>query len=77
MRYTGLYYSFVGTTMLLLSCSCLPEFWYVLVPHVGVVCDGWTDEMRLVLYEKSQNTCLSDGGISILGLLSLYLSQMK
>jgi len=39
--------------MVLLSCSCLPEFWYVLVPHVGVVCDGWTDEIRLVLYEKS------------------------
>jgi hypothetical protein len=45
--------------MLLLSCNCLPEFWYVLVLHVGVLCDGWTDEMRLVLYEKSQNKCLS------------------
>jgi hypothetical protein len=64
--------------VLLLSCRCLPEFWYVLVPRVGVMCDGWADEMRLVLYEKSQNRYLSlTGVLSILGLLSLHLSQMK
>jgi len=45
--------------MPLLSCICVPEFWYVLVRHIGVLCDGWTDEMRLVLYEKSQNRYLS------------------
>jgi hypothetical protein len=45
--------------MLPLSCDCLPEFCYVLVPADRCSVWGGKEEVGLVLCEKPQNTCWS------------------